>query len=107
MPLRTTNAFLSRALVSAAGMSTCHPVRSRPLNRLRAGTDDVQANAVNTVASCSVAAFMRDDTGMVPHPSLSTMLPSKRLGRDLKSIFIDNIARPLGAQHPRLNAVLC
>src|SRR5258707_9489909 len=42
IPLRTTNGLRTRALESGAGTSTCQPVRSLPLNRLRGGDSGVR-----------------------------------------------------------------
>src|SRR5258705_1438625 len=59
MPLRTTNGFLSRTLESAAGTSTCQPVRSLPLKRDCAGPCDSQRDAASDAAT--EAATTRDD----------------------------------------------
>src|SRR5437762_7707654 len=52
MPLRTTKGLRIRTLESAAGTSTCQPVRSLPLKRLCAwrcdAQRDVELNAVAT-----------------------------------------------------------
>src|SRR6201988_5050107 len=48
-PFRTTNAFGSRGFVSAAGMSTCQPLRSVPLNKLRDLSCVAQNEATPTV----------------------------------------------------------
>src|SRR5712671_7106032 len=42
IPLRTMNGLRTRTLESGAGTSTCQPVRSLPLNRLRGGASGVR-----------------------------------------------------------------
>src|ERR1700681_678747 len=60
IPFRTMNGLRTRTFESGAGTSTCQPVRSLPLNRLRGGRSGAPVEVGPTAVATETARIRND-----------------------------------------------